>query len=222
MSRPAWKRAESGSLADPGEPDSAGLPVIEMRSSGRPQRAGDTLRDVSNEATAQDGRAEVPLAEREAQLAKVPFFDGLTPEALTMIAHVTTEETHPYGTRLFQYGDLGDKLYIILEGKVRISREVAGMGEEALAVLGAGEVFGEMASSTSPLGRPARLRTSVAACSSSRKTRSTICSFCTRTSLMRSSGAAFACSRRASAKRTTSSRFCRRPAASERCVKRFL
>ena len=87
----------------------------------------------------------VDLAERDAQLAKVPFFEGLTPEALELIAQVTTEETHALGTRIFQYGDPGDKLYIILEGKVRISREVPGMGEEALAVLGPGEVFGEMA-----------------------------------------------------------------------------
>ena len=93
----------------------------------------------------QSTRGNAPSAEREAQLAKVPFFDGLTPEALAMIANVTTEEAHAYGTRLFQYGDPGDKLYIILEGKVRISREVGGMGEEALAVLGPGEVFGEMA-----------------------------------------------------------------------------
>jgi CRP-like cAMP-binding protein len=102
---------------------------------------------VSNDSPAAghaDLPADVPSAEREAQLAKVPFFDGLTPEALAMIAQVTTEETLAYGTRLFQYGDPGDKLYIILEGKVRISREVAGMGEEALAVLGPGEVFGEM------------------------------------------------------------------------------
>ena len=83
-------------------------------------------------------------ADREEQLAKVPFFDGLTAEALAMIAEVTTEEAYPYGTRIFQYGDPGDKLYIILEGKVRIFREVGGMGEEALAVLAAGEVFGEM------------------------------------------------------------------------------
>jgi CRP-like cAMP-binding protein len=83
--------------------------------------------------------------EREDQLAKVSFFDGLTREALALIAQVTTEETHATGTRIFQYGEPGDKLFIILDGKVRISREVAGMGEEALAVLGAGEVFGEMA-----------------------------------------------------------------------------
>lgn len=84
------------------------------------------------------------LSEREAQLARVPFFDGLTREALALIAKATTEESHATGTKIFQYGDSGDKLFIILDGKVRISRELAGMGEEALAVLGAGEVFGEM------------------------------------------------------------------------------
>jgi CRP/FNR family transcriptional regulator, cyclic AMP receptor protein len=88
---------------------------------------------------------EASLTEREDQLARVPFFDGLTRDALALIAQVTTEESHALGTRIFQYGDPGDKLFIILEGKVRISREVAGMGEEALAVLGPGEVFGEMA-----------------------------------------------------------------------------
>jgi CRP/FNR family cyclic AMP-dependent transcriptional regulator len=81
---------------------------------------------------------------REEQLARVPFFEGLTPEALALIAQVTSEESHATGTKLFQYGDPGDKLFILVEGKVRISREVAGMGEEALAVLGPGEVFGEM------------------------------------------------------------------------------
>jgi CRP/FNR family transcriptional regulator, cyclic AMP receptor protein len=87
---------------------------------------------------------DAPHTEREAQLARVPFFEGLTGEALSLIANATTEESHATGTKLFQYGDVGDKLFILLEGRVRISREVAGMGEEALAVLGPGEVFGEM------------------------------------------------------------------------------
>jgi CRP/FNR family transcriptional regulator, cyclic AMP receptor protein len=82
--------------------------------------------------------------EREQQLARVPFFEGLTRAALALIAQVTAEESHATGTKLFQYGDPGDKLFVILEGRVRISRELAGMGEEALAILGPGEVFGEM------------------------------------------------------------------------------
>jgi CRP-like cAMP-binding protein len=90
------------------------------------------------------GETTTGTSEREDQLARVPFFDGLTREALGLIAEATTEEMHATGTKIFQYGDPGDKLFIILEGKVRISREVAGMGEEALAVLGPGEVFGEM------------------------------------------------------------------------------
>lgn len=88
--------------------------------------------------------ARVVPADRIEQLAKVQLFQGLTPEALELIARVATEESHALGTKIFQHGDPGDKLYLILEGKVRISREVPGMGEEALAVLGAGDVFGEM------------------------------------------------------------------------------
>jgi CRP/FNR family transcriptional regulator, cyclic AMP receptor protein len=83
-------------------------------------------------------------SERLEQLSKVSLFQGLTQDALEMIAQVATEESHALGTKIFQHGDVGDKLYFILEGKVRISREVQGMGEEALAVLGAGDVFGEM------------------------------------------------------------------------------
>jgi CRP/FNR family cyclic AMP-dependent transcriptional regulator len=85
------------------------------------------------------------MDDRLAQLAKVELFSGLKPAALELIAKVATEETHGLGTKIFQHGDAGDKLYLILEGKVRISREVPGMGEEALAVLGPGQMFGEMA-----------------------------------------------------------------------------
>ena len=85
------------------------------------------------------------MEERIDQLARVELFSGLKPQGIELIAKVSTEETHAVGTKIFQHGDAGDKLYLILEGKVRISREVPGMGEEALAVLGPGQVFGEMA-----------------------------------------------------------------------------
>jgi CRP/FNR family cyclic AMP-dependent transcriptional regulator len=100
--------------------------------------------DADPIAAAEQATPQAPRTEREEQLSRVPFFDGLTREALGLIADATTEESHATGTKIFQYGDPGDKPFILLEGKVRISREVAGMGEEALAVLGPGEVFGEM------------------------------------------------------------------------------
>ena len=85
------------------------------------------------------------MNDRIEQLAKIDLFSGLKPQAIELIAQVATEESHALGTKIFQHGDAGDKLYLILEGKVRISRDVPGMGEEALAVLGPGQMFGEMA-----------------------------------------------------------------------------
>jgi CRP-like cAMP-binding protein len=79
------------------------------------------------------------------QLGRIGLFAGLKPPALELVAKVATLETHATGTKIFEHGEAGDKLYLILEGKIRISREVPGMGEEALAVLGPGQVFGEMA-----------------------------------------------------------------------------
>jgi CRP-like cAMP-binding protein len=77
-------------------------------------------------------------------LANMNLFQGLAPEGLDRIASIAGEEAHETGSFVFREGETGDKLYLILEGKVRISRNLAGMGEEALAVLGPGESFGEM------------------------------------------------------------------------------
>ena len=54
------------------------------------------------------------------------------------------ETSHKYNAKIFEEGADGDKFYLILEGAIRISRLVPGMGEEALAVLRTGNYFGEM------------------------------------------------------------------------------
>lgn len=46
---------------------------------------------------------------------------------------------------IFREGEQGDKLYVLLEGRVMISKQIAGAGEEALAILERGDYFGEMA-----------------------------------------------------------------------------
>lgn len=56
------------------------------------------------------------------------------------------EEVHlPSGAAVFYEGDFGDTLYFILAGEARISKRIQGVGEEALAILHAGQFFGEMA-----------------------------------------------------------------------------
>lgn len=72
------------------------------------------------------------------------LFRGLAEEGLERIAEIAGQESYDTGAFVFHEGEMGDKLYLILDGKVRISRNLPGMGEEALAVLGPGEAFGEM------------------------------------------------------------------------------
>ena len=80
----------------------------------------------------------------EEVLSNMNLFHGLAPEALGRIAAIAGEESYEPEGYVFKEGEMGDKLYLILSGKVRISRDLPGMGEEALAVLGPGEAFGEM------------------------------------------------------------------------------
>lgn len=81
----------------------------------------------------------------EPPIARIALFQGLSPKSLARVASITTAQRYPIGTVLFRAGDVGDRLYMLTEGRVRISREVPGMGEEALAIMGPGDYFGEMA-----------------------------------------------------------------------------
>jgi CRP/FNR family cyclic AMP-dependent transcriptional regulator len=78
-------------------------------------------------------------------LGRVELFRGLSAKGIEKVASIAVEESHGAGHMLFKEGDVGDRLYVLVEGKTRISRRVPGMGEEALAVLGPGSSFGEMA-----------------------------------------------------------------------------
>jgi CRP/FNR family transcriptional regulator, cyclic AMP receptor protein len=70
---------------------------------------------------------------------------GLSAAELRLLATYSQEERFGPDALIFGEGEQGDKLYIVVDGQVRISRHMQGMGEEALTILGRGEVFGEMA-----------------------------------------------------------------------------
>jgi len=77
-------------------------------------------------------------------LSQIDLFADLPQEHLRRLVDIGIEEQYRLGATIFSEGDLGDQFYVILEGAVRISRIVPGMGEEALAVLRPGAYFGEM------------------------------------------------------------------------------
>lgn len=78
-------------------------------------------------------------------LRKVSLFESLLPEHLKLVASIVEEETLPPSTTICRDGDAADRFYFIISGKVRISKQIPGIGEEALAVLEPGDYFGEMA-----------------------------------------------------------------------------
>ena len=78
-------------------------------------------------------------------LKKVAIFRELDPDEIALIADVCKEEKFVSGEYIFREGEHGNRLYLIVDGEVRISRDVPGSGEEALAILKPGALFGEMA-----------------------------------------------------------------------------
>ncbi len=85
-----------------------------------------------------EGKTEVEILEQ------IDLFAALGKSTLQRVADIGQKESTKSGATVFEEGAPGDKFYIVLEGAVRISRIVPGMGEEALAVLRPGGYFGEM------------------------------------------------------------------------------
>ena len=95
-------------------------------------------------APAASATPAAPVGEVAELLAQIHIFAGLQPAYLKRIAAVGLREKYDVDAIIFSEGAAGEKMYLILNGAVRISRQVPGMGEEALAVLRAGNYFGEM------------------------------------------------------------------------------
>jgi len=70
---------------------------------------------------------------------------GLAAADIDLLASFCREEAYPQGAVIFREGDVGHSMSVIAHGSVRISRRIAGAGEEAFAILEPGAIFGEMA-----------------------------------------------------------------------------
>jgi CRP/FNR family cyclic AMP-dependent transcriptional regulator len=77
-------------------------------------------------------------------LATVPLFVGLDEETAALLAAALTTRSIVRGHVVFNEGDTGDRLFVVMDGKVKISRAAADGRENLLAVLGPAEMFGEL------------------------------------------------------------------------------
>lgn len=87
---------------------------------------------------------QTDLATVKRALEEISLFAGLLPTHIDRIAKLAREFEYKRNEYVFKHGDEGDGLYLVLDGAIRISRNVSGLGEEALAVLRQGQHFGEM------------------------------------------------------------------------------
>ncbi len=91
-------------------------------------------------------------------LQRAALFKDFTETGIKIFAAIALEKSIPAGTPLFVENMVGESLFIVKSGTVKITRRTA-EGEKELAVLGAGEHLGELAL----LAKSVRLVTAVAA-----------------------------------------------------------
>ena len=78
-------------------------------------------------------------------LSRVPLFSELSREELERISRVSVARNFPAGVRVFHEGDHSDACYLVRKGDLRVTREHPDGRAIALATLGPGDLFGELA-----------------------------------------------------------------------------
>ena len=104
-----------------------------------------------------NGRSKPTVPESDT-LAKLPLFRGLTTEQLSKVSTLLQCKRCPAGTEIITVDQPGEIAYIILDGSVKIHIDQADGSDVLLAILGAGEIVGEMSLADS-LGRSATVAT---------------------------------------------------------------
>ncbi len=102
--------------------------------------ATDQARDRPDDG-AGGGRASEEL---DTVLRRVPLFAALDADAAVGLQAALSRRRVARGHTVFREGAEGNRLFVVLAGKVKIWRRAADGRENMLAVLGAGEMFGEL------------------------------------------------------------------------------
>lgn len=78
------------------------------------------------------------------KLIQIPIFRGLSEAEATQIVNLAEERVIGRSDKIFDEGDPGDGIYVLLEGTVSIQKKDKVGGQQELARLGDGSVLGEM------------------------------------------------------------------------------
>lgn len=77
-------------------------------------------------------------------IEKVPIFSSLTREEIAEIAMITDQREYKKGEFIYMAGDRSQKLYVIHEGRVKITRVLDTGKEQVIRLLEPGDFFGEL------------------------------------------------------------------------------
>ena len=77
-------------------------------------------------------------------LRQSPLFSGVDEDSAAVLEDSMAASTLTRGDVLFNEGDTGNQLYVVIEGKIKLGRTSADGRENLLAILGPGQMFGEL------------------------------------------------------------------------------
>ena len=77
-------------------------------------------------------------------LSETPLFSALDSEAAQALRESMVEQSIKRADTLFLEGEPGDRLYVLLEGKMKLSHSSGDGRESVFMVLGPGDMFGEL------------------------------------------------------------------------------
>jgi len=77
-------------------------------------------------------------------ISELSVFAGLDDEALALIAGLGKREEHDAGVVLYREGEPAREMLVVLEGQLNVVKRSPDGGEAVIAILGSGDVAGEM------------------------------------------------------------------------------
>lgn len=91
-----------------------------------------------------DTRTTLPIMERVLLLRHVPLLADLSPVDLQRIATLSTEHHAENGEVIFEQGEMGEEMFVIVHGQVSVMIRQANDSEKEIARRKVGDVVGEM------------------------------------------------------------------------------